>query len=162
MRVEELTDEQWQVWRDLRLEALLDTPIGFGELHADALCKTDEDWQAVPRRPGLQLLAWDGDRPVGMAGGFRREDGTPVLYAVYVQPAARGGAGLELLVDRVVAWCAPEPLVLDVHVDNHRAHAAYLKLGFVDTGGRTDGGGIDGRGLVEMIRRPPVLGEVSD
>ncbi len=152
MHVEELAAEQWILWRDLRLEALLDTPIGFGELHADALCKTDEDWQAVPTRPGLQLLAWDGDRPVGMAGGFRREDGTPVLYAVYVQPAARGGAVLALLVDHVARWCAPEPLVLDVHVDNVRAHAAYLKLGFVDTGGRTPGGGIDGRGLLEMVR----------
>jgi GNAT superfamily N-acetyltransferase len=152
VRVEALNDEQWPLWRDLRLEALADTPIGFGELLENAVLKSDEDWQEVLKRPGLKLLAWEAEQPVGMGGGFRRDDGTPVLYAVYVQPAARGGSVLAVLVERVAAWCAPEPLVLDVHVDNDRAHAAYLKLGFVDTGGRTPGGGIDGRGLVEMSR----------
>ena len=108
VRVEALTDEQWPLWRDLRFEALADTPIGFGELLENAVLKADADWQAVPKRPGLKLLAWDGDCPVGMGGGFRREGGTPVLYAVYVQPASRGEGVLEALVDRVAAWCAPE------------------------------------------------------
>jgi RimJ/RimL family protein N-acetyltransferase len=39
-----------------------------------------------------------------------------------------------------------------VHEENARAHAAYTKLGFVDTGERTVGGGIDGRDLVEMFK----------
>ncbi len=147
-----LAPEQWRYWRDLRLEGLQDTPIGFGELLADALLKSDEDWRAVPHRPGLQLLAWDGDRPVGMAGGFHREDGTPVLYAVFVTPVWRGRGVLDALVDHVAAWCAPDALHLDVHEDNAHAHAAYLRLGFVETGVRTAGGGIDGRDLVGMVR----------
>jgi RimJ/RimL family protein N-acetyltransferase len=150
VRVEDTPD--WQAWRDLRLEALADTPIGYGELLADALALTDADWQARMQRPGIRLMAYDGDRAVGMAGGFRREDGTPVLVAVYVTPTARGGEVVGALVERVQAWCDHEPLTLDVHVDNHRAHAAYLKLGFVDTGVRTPGGGIDGRDLLEMVR----------
>ena len=100
----------------------------------------------------MRCLAYGESGPLGMAGGFRRETGEPVLFGVYVRPTARGQGVLAALVDEVVAWAAPDPLVLDVHVDNHRAHRAYLKLGFLETGG-TLGGGIDGRDLLEM-RRP--------
>ncbi|MFN2538449.1 MAG: N-acetyltransferase family protein [Mycobacteriales bacterium] len=150
MRVEEVRD--WRVWKPLRLEALADTPIGFGELHADAAAQADEEWEAHWARPGLRLIAYDGAEPVGMAGGFRREDGAAVLFGVYVRPAARGQGVLEALVDRVQAWAAPDPLQLDVHVDNRRALSAYQRLGFVEDGTVTVGGGIDGRDLVGMVR----------
>ena len=155
MRADVVVDvcTDWRVWRPLRLEALADTPIGFGELHADAVALPDAEWEARWARPGLRLVAYDEGEPLGMAGGFRRDGGTPVLFGVYVRPAARGRGVLAALVDRVEQWCAPEPLVLDVHVDNGRARSAYRRLGFVETGGVTVGGGIDGRDLLEM-RRP--------
>jgi GNAT superfamily N-acetyltransferase len=151
VRVEVVKPEDWRAWRDLRLEALRDTPIGFGELYADALLRTDEEWIERSERPGLRLLAYDEDGlPVGMAGGFHTPEGIPVLVAVYVRPASRGQGVVAALVDVVQAWAAPDALTLDVHEDNHRAHAAYRKLGFVDTGELTVGGGIDGRDLVHM------------
>jgi GNAT superfamily N-acetyltransferase len=155
IRVEEATS--WRVWKPLRLEALADTPIGFGERHADAAALSDEEWRVRWARPGFRALAYGPDEPLGMAGGFRNEAGDPVLFGVYVRPAARGQGVLAALVDAVAAWAAPDLLVLDVHEDNHRAYAAYLKLGFVGTGGRVVGGGIDGRDLLDM-RRPPILG----
>lgn len=152
MRVELLSAADWRAWRDLRLEGLQDTPIGFMETYADALLVADEEWQERLSRPGARFLAYDGDDPVGMAGGFRNEAGEPVLFGVYVRPSARGRGVLAGLVDAVAAWAAPDPLVLDVHEDNGRAHAAYLKLGFVETGGREEGGGIDGGALIRMRR----------
>jgi GNAT superfamily N-acetyltransferase len=150
--VESVGPAGWRPWRDLRLEALKDTPIGFMESYDDALRVPDEEWQERLARPGLRLLAYDGERPVGVAGGFRDEAGTPVLFAVYVTPSARGGPVLRALVERVVEWAAPDALVLDVHVDNHRARQAYEKLGFVLTGRTTPAGGIDGRDLERMAR----------
>jgi RimJ/RimL family protein N-acetyltransferase len=152
VRVEALTPDDWRAWRDLRLEGLADTPIGFGELHADAVLRSDEDWRAAMLRPGARFLAYGDSGPLGMAGGFRNPEGVPVLFGVYVRPAARGQGVLGALVDEVVAWAAPDVLVLDVHEDNARAHAAYLKLGFALTGDRTPGGGIDGRDLLRMRR----------
>jgi hypothetical protein len=78
VRVEVVTD--WRTWKPMRLEALADTPIGFGELHADAAAMTDEEWETRWARPGLRLLAYDGEEPLGMAGGFVREDGIKVLF----------------------------------------------------------------------------------
>jgi RimJ/RimL family protein N-acetyltransferase len=154
VRVDAVTADDWRAWRDLRLEAIQDTPIGFMESYEDAVRVSEEQWRERLSRSGLRLLAYDGDRPVGMAGGFRDDAGVPVLFAVYVTPSARGGEVLRALVDRVVAWAAPAPLVLDVHVDNHRARRAYEKLGFAPTGRTTPGGGIDGRGLEQMSRLP--------
>jgi GNAT superfamily N-acetyltransferase len=136
----------------MRLEALADTPIGFGELHEDAAAMTDEEWETRWTRPGLRLLAYDGEEPVGMAGGFLREDGAAVLFGVYVRPPARGTGVLEALVDRVQQWAAPDALHLDVHVDNLPARSAYRRLGFVEDGTLTPGGGIDGGDLVGMVR----------
>jgi RimJ/RimL family protein N-acetyltransferase len=155
LRVRRLGPEDWAAWRDLRLEALADTPIGFAELYADAVLRSDEEWEQRinhPPSPGVRFLAYDGERAVGMAGGFHDDDGDPILFAVYVTPDARGGGVVEALVDAVAAWAAPAPLVLDVHVDNARARRAYLRLGFVETGEVDPTGGIDGRPLLRMRR----------
>ena len=148
--VREVTD--WREWKPMRLEALADTPIGFGELHADAVALTDEEWEVRWARPGLRVMAFDGDEPLGMAGGFLRDDGQRVLVGVYVRPAARGQGVLGALVDVVQAWAAPADLHLDVHVDNTRARRAYEKLGFVPDGLDQPGHGIDGGDLLGMTR----------
>ena len=153
MRTEDVGPAQWRPWRDLRLEALADTPIGFMEWYADALLVSDdEEWQQRMARPGLRVLVYDGERAVGMGGGFRNEAGEPVLFAVYVTPEKRGTGVLEALVDRVAAWAAPDALLLEVHVDNARARRAYARLGFVETGDTTPGGAIDGGDLLRMTR----------
>ena len=143
---------RWQDWKPLRLEALHDTPIGFGELYADAVALADDEWEVRFQRPGLRLLAHDEGVPVGMAGGFLRDDGVRVLFGVYVRPAARGRGVLGALVDVVQAWAHPAPLHLDVHVDNTRARRAYEKLGFVPDGLDQPGHGIDGGDLIGMSR----------
>jgi GNAT superfamily N-acetyltransferase len=139
VRAEPLGPDQWELWRDLRLEALQDTPIGYGERHADAVRDGDERWRAVPTRPGFHCLAWSGDRPVGMAGGFVDAAGRPTVFGVYVQPAARGGRALDVLLDAVAGWArslGARELRLEVHEDNHRAAAAYRKRGWAATGER--------------------------
>ena len=95
-------------------------------------------------------MAYDGRVPLGMAGGFRDEEDVPILFGVYVRPEVRGGDVLAALVDVVAGGAAPEPLTLDVHVDNVRARRAYEKLGFTMTGETTPAGGIDGRDLLRM------------
>ena len=143
----------WQTWKPIRLEALADTPIGFGERHADAAAQTDEEWRHrwVTHSSGPRLLAHADDGALlGMAGGFVRDDWVRVLFGVYVRPAARGQGVLAALVAAVAAWAAPYDLHLDVHVDNAHARRAYERLGWVYDGSVTPGGGIDGGDLLGM------------
>ena len=134
----------WPLSRALRLEALADTPIGFLETLEQAQSADDQTWQQRAARgaeggDAFQVLAWDGDRPVGTCVSFVR-DGRTWLVAVYLSPDARGQGLLAELVDRCAGWArgggAPE-LVLEVHESNVRARAAYAKLGFVETGSAT-------------------------
>jgi RimJ/RimL family protein N-acetyltransferase len=139
VRVEALTPDDWRVWRDLRLEGLQDTPIAFLESYDDARARTDDEWReriAAPPRPGLHVCAYDGDVPVGIAGVFRDEAEVPVVFGVYITPSARGKGVLAALVEAAAAWAAPDRLTLEVHEDNPRAHRAYVKLGFAETGER--------------------------
>ena len=136
--------DDWPAWKGIRLEALADTPIGFLELHADALGASDAQWReraAAASEGGDQALwlAWVDDRVVGCTGGWRRDAGPAVVvYAVYVSPVARGGEVFDLLLGAVEDWARTLPgvteLRLEVHEDNARARAAYSKRGFVETG----------------------------
>lgn len=63
-------------------------------------------------------------------------DGIHVV-GVYLRPAHRGTGLIGLLMDAVLGWASERDLTrarLYVHADNHRAQAAYRKLGFVATG----------------------------
>ena len=160
VRVAECPD--WQTWKPMRLEALADTPIGFGELYADAAARTDEEWahRWATQNSGPRLLAYEGDELLGMAGGFVADDGRRVLFGVYVRPSSRGRGVLDALVERVQTWAAPEPLHLHVHADNGPARRAYERLGFRYDGQDQPGAGIDGGDLLGMVR--PLQAEAAN
>lgn len=94
--------DEWRALRDIRLEALKDTPIGFGERYEDALAKPDDDWRERARRDAeaahtALFAAFDpSGRIVGTTGTFTRAgsvltDGRElVIYGVYVTPGQRG------------------------------------------------------------------------
>jgi ribosomal protein S18 acetylase RimI-like enzyme len=141
VEVRRATPADWPRLKALRLEALADTPIGFLETLEQAEQLDDGVWQARAARgaeggDSLQVVAWDGARPVGTCVSFVG-DGRAWLVAVYVSPTARGRGLLGELVQRCADWARergqPE-LVLEVHEDNARARAAYDKVGFVETG----------------------------
>jgi GNAT superfamily N-acetyltransferase len=142
--VRRLRPDEWQASRAIRLEALADTPIGFLEVLADARQRTDEGWRERARAVSegdeqALFLAWDGERPIGTAGGWRRDGGPAVVvFAVYVTPSRRGADVLDRLLDAVEGWArgleGVTELRLEVHEDNARARAAYARRGFAETG----------------------------
>ena len=135
--------DDWPALRDLRLEALADTPIAYLETLAAAQAARDAVWQGRARRgaeggDSVQVMAFDGQRPVATSVGFV-DGGRAWLAAVYVTPAWRGRGLLGPVVERVAAWAREQGqrrLALEVHEDNRAARAAYARLGFVETGVR--------------------------
>ena len=86
---------------------------------------------APPR--GALLVAWRGDRRVGMAA-LRRLDGSRgEMKRLFVRPSARGAGVGRLLAEgviRAVRRCGYRRLVLDTLPVMHAAHALYERMGF--------------------------------
>jgi GNAT superfamily N-acetyltransferase len=140
--------DEWRQMREIRLEALKDTPIGFGEYYEDALAKGDEVWReqahkvAESEAAALFVAARRDDRLIGTAGVYTPEASGReyVLYSVYVTPEYRGAqfgtAGR--LFDAAISWArltaGAEIISLEVHEANERARAFYRRYGFAETG----------------------------
>ncbi|MEV4417759.1 GNAT family N-acetyltransferase [Catellatospora sp. NPDC049609] len=138
----------WRLLRDLRLEALRDSPSAFGTTYADAAGLAEEVWrqqaeqEATSPASATFIAATQDGRWVGMVGCAPLPDvaGTACIHGVYVAPAHRGGsAGLAArLMDAGIRWTRDNTdaswLTLGVHEDNHRAQAFYRRIGFTDTG----------------------------
>jgi ribosomal protein S18 acetylase RimI-like enzyme len=139
-----ITEQDWRQVRDLRLQALADTPYAYLETFVYAVSQTEDDWRERARRSEgpeqVGFAAVDGDRWVGtMRAVF--QDGRPVLQSVFVTPSHRGrSTGVaDALLDAVESWVRDRgfaELYLDVHVDNARAQALYRRRGYTFTGVR--------------------------
>lgn len=130
------TAADWLALKSTRLAAQLDAPTAFGASHASAASFSDADWQqrAVSTPQRTFFLAFDGEQAIGLAAQVVAGNGECHLIAMWVQPAYRGMAVAQGLVD-AVKQCAVENghvrLVLDVAPENARAAAFYQKQDFV-------------------------------
>ncbi|MFP5372823.1 MAG: GNAT family N-acetyltransferase [Actinomycetes bacterium] len=138
MRAEPVGPDDWVDWRTLRLEALQEAPQAFCRTYDETLAWTEADWRAMLGRPGGWWLVRDDGAVRAMASTWE-EGGRHWLGAVYVTPDTRGQGLLDELVGRGAAWAREQgapTLHLEVHEDNAPARAAYIRLGFTETGGR--------------------------
>lgn len=132
-----LTADDWQAWSRVRLAALAEAPSAFGSRLADWQDAPEARWRERLSIPGaLDLVAVDGDRPVGMASGVPDEDDADVaeLISMWVDPAARGQGVAGALIARVVDWAVAAGragLQLSVMPDNAVARRTYERSGFV-------------------------------
>jgi len=139
------TRDDWERLRALRLEALRDMPIAFGQTVDEALRMSEPEWRAYAGRgeePGRTFVVAVDDATgdfVGMMGGaLARGGGAPFLVGVFVSPSHRGGAlGVtDRLLESIEDWARDfgDLIQLDVHADNTRARRYYASRGFVETG----------------------------
>lgn len=157
LRVRPGTTSDAMALRDIRLEALADSPEAFGDTYERCVAWDDEQWTRCAEEWNF-YLAERGGRVVGMARGEVHDErpNTRWLFAMYVSPQARGTTVARELVDAVGAWALAEgvdALHLYVSSSMSRAKAFYAKCGFAPTGHSVSGGPEDPREFLEM-RRP--------
>jgi GNAT superfamily N-acetyltransferase len=127
--------------RELRLRSLADAPNAFASTLAAESALDDDHWQgrveeAVAGREGTIAVAVDGERWVGMAGGywFDRDRGIAQLWGLFVAPSARGGGTGAALVGAVRGWAASGGATfvrLGVIEPADDLRRFYTRLGFV-------------------------------
>ncbi|MDG4823173.1 GNAT family N-acetyltransferase [Asanoa sp. WMMD1127] len=133
-----LSEDDWKLWRDLRLAALAEAPYAFGSTLAGWQDASEEQWRDRLRIPGARdLVAYRDGAPVGMATGVPAGDGAIEVISVWVSPAGRGhGVGDALIAD-LAAWATARGATrvqLSVRKDNAAAIRLYERAGFVHIG----------------------------
>lgn len=161
VEVRRLREDEWDAARTLRLEALRDpvAPLAFLDTYTEAVLRPDDHWRTrtaagARSERAAQFVAVADDAFVGTATvkvqdagsadyfGRVRRAGRAVIVAVYVSPVVRGSGAIDRLLEACVRWAADRgvtEVTLDVHGENSRAEAAYVRCGFTRTGEFTDG-----------------------
>jgi len=140
IQIVKLTPEEWQPYKQIRLEALFMEPQAFGSKYAVVLQWPDSRWQSrlVESQAGEKswlLFAKEEDRLIGMIGAYSEEENDVVeIISVYVTKEKRGqGVGkalMEAILAEVGRRGAFQKAVLAVNADQKSAVALYRRFGF--------------------------------
>lgn len=133
-----LTGDEWQVKRQLRLAALLDSPAAFASSHAREAARSETQWRDWPPHGG-SFAVFDGAEPVGIACAWTTptRPGVTHLISMWVCPAARGQGVAGRLVDAVAGWARRHGsylVELEVAAGNDAALRSYARAGFTAAG----------------------------
>jgi menaquinone-dependent protoporphyrinogen IX oxidase/ribosomal protein S18 acetylase RimI-like enzyme len=140
LRVRLFQASEWPTYRNLRLQALADSPEAFGSTYAGEAARPEEFWPGrlsagLSSGLDLPLLAELDGQPVGLAWGRIEAGALEVvhLYQVWVAPVARGRGAGRMLVQAVIAWAAAQgarAVELEVTCGDTPAVRLYNLLGF--------------------------------
>ena len=123
-----LGPDDWEVFRDIRLRSLADSPDAFGSTLAREQAFDESEWRR--RLSGPVYVVEDPD-PVAL-GGLFDDAGVLHVWGMWTDPAHRGRGHARRVLDALIA--PHVGAVLDVNVTNDAARAAYERYGFVGTG----------------------------
>lgn len=138
-----------QLFRELRLAALNESPLAFSTSYESASQRSEESWreQADASATGTEratFIAFAAGSPVGIGAVYRdkdRRDEGEVLQ-VWVAPDFRGGEVARELLDAILGWCQENGIrkvSAAVTKGNDRAMRFYANHGFAATGPATCG-----------------------
>jgi GNAT superfamily N-acetyltransferase len=136
IEIASLSQDDWEVYRDVRLAALEDSPSAFGSRLEDERRRGDAEWRdRLEHR--TQFVARDDGRILGTVGCLGEEVDVAELVSMWVAPEARGSDVADHLVDAVLTHARERgcgAIVLWVSDGNVPAERLYARRGFVRTG----------------------------
>ena len=155
-----LTDNDWRLWRELRLQALEEAPYAFSSRLADWQGVGDSEmrWRSRLLAVPLNIVAELNGNPAGMVSGTAPSpDGTVELISMWVAPFARGRGVGDCLVTAIVNWAEQQHALrvsLAVFEGNQSALRLYRRHQFTDRGTASQDGSASAceRQLVRDIR----------
>ena len=129
------------ILRDLRLQAMSDSPDAFSSTYERELARTTLDWQRW-LSPGITFLLEHARRGVGIVAGQPDPIDPHVVHlmAMWVHPEFRGSGGADALVTALVKWAEARgatSVCLDVIKSNVRATRFYERHRFRQNGSET-------------------------
>ena len=139
--VREITQDDWEQMRDVRLAALAEAPSAFGSSYAREVAFTEVQWRGRINDRSVTFFArvYSADAaPAGLAGVYV-DGGNANLVSMWVSPSARGLGVGKALIEAAAAWAKARDfgrLFLWVTESNTSARRLYDQCGFTPTGER--------------------------
>jgi ribosomal protein S18 acetylase RimI-like enzyme len=139
--VREITADDWELMRDVRLSALAEAPYAFGSTYAREAAYTEERWRGRISERSATFFAHEDPAvpaPAGLAAVYAG-DGTAELVSMWVRPSSRGRHVGEALIEAAARWAGERgfgALLLWVTESNTAARRLYERCGFSATGER--------------------------
>jgi ribosomal protein S18 acetylase RimI-like enzyme len=138
--VREVTPDDWETLRDVRLAALREAPYAFASTYAREAAFTEEQWRDRISDRSVTYLAYrpGNPEPDGLAGAYVA-DGVANVVSLWVRPSARGHGVGEALIGATADWAKARDhaaLLLWVTESNTPARELYDRCGFALTGER--------------------------
>jgi ribosomal protein S18 acetylase RimI-like enzyme len=136
--VREISADDWQLMRDVRLAALAEAPDAFGSTYAREVAFGEPEWRGRFSDRSVTFFAYTDpvESPAGLAGVYV-EDGVADLVSMWVRPGFRGQKIGERLIEAAATWAKQHEfgtLYLWVTVTNDSARRLYERCGFTATG----------------------------
>jgi ribosomal protein S18 acetylase RimI-like enzyme len=144
IHIARMTVADWEVYKEIRLASLLDTPEAFGSTFEREIAFEKERWiqrldTAGREDVSFPVMARINDKACGLASGLADESdaGIAHVYQMWVAPEFRQlGIGKGLL-NHIIDWAKQVgfmSLVLAVNPKNNEAKKLYLSAGFIEQG----------------------------
>ncbi|MCY1513010.1 Mycothiol acetyltransferase [compost metagenome] len=147
--------------RQLRLDALVETPESFGSSYEEEHTLTLEDIRAwiAPVDDGAMFGVFDGEALAGIVGVARQRKlktrHKAHIWSMYVAPAQRGRGLARLLMQAAIAHAGAmrgiRYVQLSVTSNNAAATALYAGLGFAEYGCEREALCVNGRFYDETL-----------
>jgi ribosomal protein S18 acetylase RimI-like enzyme len=135
----QLTPDDWQIYRELRLAALTQDAFAFGATFEREQRLEEADLRARLERRAMFAARVNGDF-IGLVGGVPSdEEHTADLISMWVAPEVRRRSIGHALVRAVLEWAGEQGfdhVKLWVTEGNQPAERLYARNGFVPTGER--------------------------
>lgn len=157
--IRKLTRDDWQQYKELRLECLKNTSWAFGARYEEELLNGDDYWQSIANNlQRIMFAIYVNEQIVAMAGlylpdnssqyntislgqsivnGVKLNPKSWFIVSVYAKPDYRGQGNVERLLRYLIEYHQQNhsgDLLLGVEVNNIPAIALYKKLGFIYQG----------------------------
>ncbi|HUC73344.1 MAG TPA: GNAT family N-acetyltransferase [Stellaceae bacterium] len=165
-RVRRLLGADAALYREIRLEALTQSPEAFGSTF-EAEGVRPLAWFADRLDGAAVFGAFDGAELLGIAGLYiqqgRKHAHKGTLWTMYVRPSARRAGIGRRLVEAVIEHARRhvELVQLSVVSSNEPARRLYASLGFVEYGIEKDALKADGQYWDEVLMAKPLSGRAG-
>ncbi|MCP3849936.1 MAG: GNAT family N-acetyltransferase [Gammaproteobacteria bacterium] len=144
IKINELIESEWNIYKLLRLASLRDAPDSFVSTFEREVEFTEKEWKSriKPAFESLHVLPlvaeFDGS-PVGLASGVvhTSESVSAHVYQMWVSQEYRGNGIGRALLSKIEAWAQAFNLCtlsLEVTINNMEAVYLYISAGFVPSG----------------------------